>query len=315
MKTQLVSLVLALAPAAAAQEPVPKDEGPVVLFYFRPEHTDPGALTLTAQHLVGAQVSFLRLSGTVIVRGTAGEAKKALATLQELDRVVGAEGDEMREPQTPLESFEYSPRHAAATSIVNALRPYQRQITLYGERGQPASGIVNINVVPERSVIVVRDTSENVARIREVLERTDVPQPQVVVTCSLVLGYSGERGIPLDGPLPEELVANLKRLLPFQKYGLLSAGLLRTAVAFDDTMRIYGDAGPGRSFRLSMKPEAYDGKTGDLTLSSCAFELFSAGDSPKESGFSTRATIRAGEYTVLGAIGSDPVFVVLRLEK
>jgi hypothetical protein len=306
----------------------------LVLKYFRVQNATAEDLVGMVEELLGGAVDvenpdgdpepwrvqrLLPFANAIIVRDTPQGAEKVLEVLAELDRVAAPPGQEEPVAQT-LESFEYSPRHAAAGSLARAIEAFRRNIMLYGAPGQPPSNVANLNVLQDRGVIVIRDTPENVVRIREVLERTDVPRPQVVVTCFVVLGLLGEGEAPAGASLPRELVENLAKLLPFERFQLLSVGVLRTAVAFDDPIQLEADAGPDRRYDLRLRPEAYDAKTGDLTLSSCTFQLRRKRSLPsgeyetsQESGFSTRATVRAGEYTVLGAVGSEPVFVVLRV--
>ena len=60
------------------------------------------------------------------------------------------------------------------------------------------------------------------------------------------------------------------------------------------------------SYRLELLPEAYDVETRSLTAR-CQF----AGRD--DFGFETRTTLQGSEYTVLGAMGRDPIFAVLQI--
>jgi hypothetical protein len=51
----------------------------------------------------------------------------------------------------------------------------------------------------------------------------------------------------------------------------------------------------------------YDRETGALPITRCRFEATTGQE------FETSLTLRAGEYTVLGAAGVDPLFVVLHV--
>jgi hypothetical protein len=104
-------------------------------------------------------------------------------------------------------------------------------------------------------------------------------------------------------------------------FELLSTGLLRSSVR--DRLHVSTRSSDDVRFNLSLVPAAFDPETGELTLDKCAFVAQTRAPSPAgaanqatswdEQSFETALSLRAGEYTVLGSVGPDPLFVVLKL--
>jgi len=109
------------------------------------------------------------------------------------------------------------------------------------------------------------------------------------------LGAAGLRAAP------PELVGNLERLVPAKHYHLELSGVLRGSASGKMTVE---DA--FRAMHIALEPASFSTQDGTLTLANCRFEY-------QKRAFSTSATLRKNEYTVLGAAGEQPVFLVLRL--
>ncbi len=317
MKTAFACLCLSLStlvagplPGARAQEAtssshsaLPK-RSDVTLTFFTPTHLELEELHTAALQLFGdsfrvstpdggwANVAhFIQVSKSLGVQETPQEAEKILATLNRLDLIAREE-----EKPVPVETLEYTPRHITIDSLLPAI---DQQV--YN---------VWVSPVEEKRILLVRGRAAQVAETRRLLAKLDVPSPQVTITCHLIRGLEQGTSSPT---LPTELVENLRRILPMSGFELVSVGVLHAAVA-SSTIQLETSAGPGLSYNLQLQPSAYDAAEGTLTLASCFFQLrVGPTDAARSHELRTNLALRAGEYTVLGALGSEPIFVVLRV--
>jgi hypothetical protein len=155
------------------------------------------------------------------------------------------------------------------------------------------------------ATIVLRDTREQIETMRALMARLDVAPPQVQLQCWLLRGAEADTG----SRLPKELVQNLSRLVPVEHFEQLSLSMIRASVQPGLPQRLrsdFPDDGETARFELDLVCSGYDRAAGVLPLTRCRFEATSGQE------FETSVTLRAGEYTVLGAAGADPLFVVLR---
>ncbi|HZM01089.1 MAG TPA: hypothetical protein VFD43_12650 [Planctomycetota bacterium] len=200
-----------------------------------------------------------------------------------------------------LQVAEYSPRHVSLDTLREALRPFLRKLDLPG-----ADDVRNVSSIEVPARIVIRDTQENVEQMRSLLERIDVPAPQLMLHCWLLHGADRDG----SSELPPELVENLLRLVPLRGFAQDSMAILRTSVVAGREQVLRGEflrGGSEERFELELVPAGYDPRTRLLTLERCSFE------STTGQQFSTAAVLEAGEFVVLGAAGGDPLFVVLRV--
>jgi hypothetical protein len=256
---------------------------------------------------------------TMIIRDKAERAEELLRTLAELDRTVQSEVEASAD-RPRLESFEYEPKHVGLASLQSALRAYERQIQLKPSMyGAPADAVRNITVVAERNLVILREEPERLEEIKAMLGRVDVPSPEVVITCWLVRGLGS--GDAASG-LPVTLVANLQRLVFMPAYEQLAVGIIRSSILTGSGIHMQAEVGDGISYTLELEPAAYDSTSGELALSKCRFQLTETRfQGANQEGrvrsrlheFQTQVALRPGEYTVLGTVGGDPLFVVLRL--
>ena len=203
-----------------------------------------------------------------------------------------------------LEVAEFTPRHMSVGSLFDLLGAFRRPYFVRGADGETQQ-VHNLFMSQQQGLLVARDTPENIATMRELVRRVDVAPPHVTVTC-LVLRAGNGGG---DARLPQELVVHLSELVGTSDFERVTMGLLTTAVATGSEKLRLSMPGPTpqSECRLELHTEAYDADGPSVTFTSVEF-MQSGGSS-----FSTRATLRAGEWLVLGAAGSDPLFVVLRL--
>jgi hypothetical protein len=169
-----------------------------------------------------------------------------------------------------------------------------------------ANDVDNVTRVEAPDRLVLRDTPDNVKAMLDLIERIDVPAPQLMVHCWLLHGVDRESG----GDLPRELTDSLKKLVPFAGFERQSLAVLRTSIVAGQEQELSGEFERGDErlrFQLKLIPAGYDPRTQLLTLSRASFQASTGQE------FATAAVVKMGEYVVLGAAGSDPIFVVLRV--
>jgi hypothetical protein len=255
---------------------------------------------------------FVQLGDLLLIRDTAHEAARIVATLQSLEdaelarRKAAKAQDDSTEAGFLLEltTAEVRPRYVSLDTLSTALESYQRRV----QRGPDT--LVNLKPVPEAGFLLVTDTAERLKEIAALVERIDKPLPQMLVTAMLI-----EAGGSY--PLPKEVAASLAELVPDTEFGAASIGVLRCAASSGRQSQIKMDLGGGDGWSLAFFPEAYDPQTGELSLGECKFELRRTMAHPQPQSiqsFTTSLSLRAGEHVVLGAVGIDPTFVVVRFE-
>jgi hypothetical protein len=296
-------------PAAKPQEPSLLSIKQIELASFKPQHLDAEELTVLAQRLLGrhfyvienggydsAPVENVHLLGsTLVLYDLPEQLKRMLPTLEQLDRA--SEDREQLDARTQMQTWEYSPRYLPLESVLNVLRPLQRSLF----------GFPNLSISPEQRLLVVRDHQSQVAEIKALIERVDVPQDQVTITCWLLQGGSQ----PASGAaLPADLAEHLKRLLPGQTFHPAGFGMLQVTVSTQRPISL--QMGPGSElFQLELQPTAYDAANGSLTVGSCSLSSLRGSDNPLL--FSTAAVLRGNAYTVIGASGAQPTLVAVQV--
>ncbi len=303
----------------------------LVVVPYTPQSLERDELYTAAEHLFGSEVwvlqngettffdHFILLGDSIVVRDTPARTKEIVATLQQLEAQIKTGHQRSQDARRPqLMSREYTPRHVGANALFASLGSLRRPI--FPENGGAATE--NVSVF-DGQILHVRDTQDRVDEILAFVQRLDQPSAQATVSVLIISGnHSGES----SPELPADLVDNLGKLVPVSGFELLATGLLRGSVR--QRMELSASFGADRSYEIELRPEAYNTESGELALDKCSFQLRSPNRYEKrdEAGnvqeifkgmgsqsFSTAATLRHGEYTVLGAVGADPVFVVLRM--
>jgi hypothetical protein len=244
------------------------------------------------------------LGDNVVLYDTEVYVTRMLASLKELDQP-GPGADQGNSAQ--LMTIEYTPNFISLDVALSALGSFQRHVS------DRESTYQNISFARERGLLVVRETKDRLAEIEALLMRIDTPKPQVLITCYLV------RGGDTAGDLPEELSSNLEKLVPGFRFEQVGFGMLQSAVVPNTLVSLKLDTNYGDSFELSFAPIAFDQATSSLSVANCTLfkrgaqaGTVSAGDA-RSRVFSTDTLFRGNEYTVLGASGMDPIFVVIRV--
>ena len=65
----------------------------------------------------------------------------------------------------------------------------------------------------------------------------------------------------------------------------------------------------GDGYGLRFHPLAYDTETGSLSVEDCALLYY------QDVSFTTNTVLSADQYTVIGATGAKPIFVVIKVRK
>jgi hypothetical protein len=332
----LTTLTLTLACACALAVPVtqedpqerPERSGPplvsvedLTLKHYTPEHVALHELAELGKRMVGRQIfveerggyqsqavsNMSTLGDNLVLYDTAAYVTKMLSSLKELDQP-GAEGDSGGSAR--LMTIEYTPSFISLDVALSALGSFQRTVS-----DQNDSAHNNISFARERGLLVVRDTQDRLTEIEALLKRIDTPKPQVLITCYLV------RGGETAGDLPGELSSNLEKLVPGFHFEQVGFGMLQSAVVPNTSVSLKLDTNYGETFELSFVPVAFDRATSSLSVANCTLVkhrgIGRAGGvtvaGPGVRVFSTDTLFRGNEYTVLGASGMEPIFVVIRV--
>jgi hypothetical protein len=166
----------------------------------------------------------------------------------------------------------------------------------------------NVTWLEQPAMIVMRDTPESVEQMLGLMRRLDVAPPQVQVSCWLLTGADDKADGTAD--LPEDLVRNLSRIVPDDAFRRLCVTMIRTSVLPGQAQKLRSDFFSGEfdeKFELLLEPAGFDPAAGVLPITRCRFEASTGQE------FETSVTLRSGEYTVLGAAGIDPLYVVLQV--
>jgi hypothetical protein len=251
---------------------------------------------------------FLNVQDTILIRDTSDQVLKIRNELKRLEESLGPDQRRRQQQQSVevteadnLVDWQYEPRHVSATTLDLALRRFHR--TFHVGPPQGATGQVmqaeTIMSLGQRNMLLVHDTPEQVEKIKAFIAGIDRPLQQVTITYYVV---SGTTEVDDAAPaIPAELVENLKRLVPAKAYWLELSGVLRGSVS--GKMTIQDEL---RHMELLLAPSSFSAQDATLGLEACRFEF-------QKRAFSTAVTLREGEYTVIGAAGDSPVFLVLRL--
>ena len=317
----LIALMLVLAQDPAAEVPVISIDK-VELRSFEPRNVGAEELYRIAERTIGRQFfvserggrgaspvdNLSLLANRIVMLDEPAYLVRIQGALELLDRpsAAGGAGD--------LVVREYTPRYVSLDAALGALQPFERRVSAKG--AGPSS---NLSFIRERHQIVIRDTDEQIRQMSELLARVDVPEPQALLACYLVQADPAGTG----AGLPADLLANLGKIVPQFRFRSLGFAMLQTSIAPGRHLRLHIEGGPDVGFDLEFTAVAYDPATQSLSVGDCRLERdqyrtvvregVSATERTSRELFSTHAAFRGGQYTVLGATGAEPVFLVVHL--
>jgi hypothetical protein len=322
-------LLAALVPSPSAQQAAAPPAGPpvidvdkIVLEYLSlPRGVDDDVLntvaTLFKRHVIvrnsdgsvrGPLLNLDSADDGLFVYDTAEYVKQVKDALA---RALSAVPREEQEPAAELRTEVWAPRFVSAEWLLIGLEPLRRPVR--PEAAPGVSGDLKPNVTAQQvpALLVLRDTPAHVDRMLALLERIDQAPPQMLLSCWVVRAAGDE----VDARLPAELADNLRRVLPYRGYSLLTTAMIRTsvmagsepsltgawAVPHEDGSEDHGE------FELLLRPGGLDPEGRQLSIERIQFE------SSEGQRFDTSAVIGFDEYTVLGSTGSEPLLVVLQI--
>ncbi|MFT7464630.1 MAG: hypothetical protein ACI9EF_002987 [Pseudohongiellaceae bacterium] len=243
-------------------------------------------------------VSNLQTVGdALVIFEDAASSQRILAWCQRIDK-------EMQKDQSSgsaLVVAEWRPKNISLTTGYEALSPFRHNLPdMAPESDRQRFLVSNITLLKEQGTLILRDTQDLVDEMLDLLQRVDSPEEQLMLTALIITGNNGLGDAP--GDVPADLAEHLSKMVPFSDFQTTAIGMVRTSVRAS-AIEIKMD----NSNQLRIRPEAFDVNSSTLTAK---FEFQS------DSGlvFDTRTSIHAGEYTVLGASGGQPLFCVLRIE-
>lgn len=305
----LLSPLLVPAPRWLGAPQQPAEATGQVVGYYQSEHAPVSELqaALIGIYRGRSAPNLLEFGRTLVVSGESSAVTDALELAKRLDREWNAEGSSQR----PLTTIEYRARYVPVENLLTALQSYSRKVQFQDSLGTWVQ-VPNISVLRERGVVVIRDEQQTTTEVESLLQRIDVAQPQLRIACYLLAGKPEATD---DPRVPQALAADLSRLVPYAGFELVSYGLFQSdAGSVVDMEESLEDGG---RFELKLVPKPTGLASDALDLESCRFQLAQTdeGGNVKQKQFSTSTRLRLGEFTVLGALGGDPVFVVLRAER
>jgi len=278
--------------------------------YYTPQKASVRELSVVMQQLYGGPYpitvpppTFYTFGETLLVSARKEVIEQVLATVERTDLQYVGGGER---PTAPTEIFQYKVRHISFDAVRSALQSFDNSMRpmRQGER-------MNLRYIEERKVVIYRGSAEEVVQVKQVLSELDVPQPSLLISCFLVHG-SGD--MESSSQVPADLARDLSALVPFKGFSMLSSATVLTDANAPVTVSADVDLDRGE-FMLRLRPGAYDPATGALNLASVDFQMSFHDDqgSPKKRNFSTSCTLKTGRYAVLGSVGADADFVVLKM--
>ncbi|MDW7761533.1 MAG: hypothetical protein SCM96_12985 [Acidobacteriota bacterium] len=189
-------------------------------------------------------------------------------------------------------------KYIDATDVRILLQPFS-------SRGGQVMGSPN-----RKDILTIVDTSDNVARMLDVIREIDVKPPDVMFTVQLIMG--SESDVTVDKDLAKDpVIQELGKLLRYKGYSLLDATVLRGV----DRQRSGLILGPKADFELFLRPEIVREKPQDAVKIEIILHHFTH---PEEAFFegkpvqgrqksliTSTVNIRSGDRTVVGASRLD----------
>ncbi len=251
----------------------------------------------------GSMLYNLRLvsNRSIVVYEERSAVKGLLANLERLDSSQEIKTD------SELVMLEYHPRHLSPNGLMEGLRPFQTSIEII--KGNVSNHIMNITVLNESGIIIIRDYKESAEEIYKTMKSLDQPAPQVMVSCQVISGVKQVDGVAASLDIQKQLLP----ILPHKAYQVEAAGLLRTSAVSGSNLDLSMAGSDNVKFQLMLQVGAYDEESGSLNLDNCRLSMFDSDKREVQELFSTSTTVFSGEYAVLGVTGSNPLFLVVQL--
>jgi hypothetical protein len=245
------------------------------------------------------------------------------------------------EAEVATQFVEIHPRHVTVQSLMTALEPLRRQVTYQNNTNwnvvmKDGDVYSNNGKLQKTGSVLLLGTEPSLSKLLDRVAQIDHAPTQFNVSVMLVTATAKEAGAKDakdakdskesadetkpdggGGALPDELVKELERLLPGQRFERWSYGLLRCETHQSKCELRVTTATDGSFWSLQFQSDEFNDETAELELGACNFHCERVRPHPQSAlvqSFETHLTARLGEYVVLGAVGSSPTFVVLRVE-
>ena len=313
----LGSALLSLA-QHPTQAPATRDDLPACselqLAYFRPRYSSPEALVDVASEFIEPQFQardgdgvryvqrFMILGRTIVLQDEPDELADRVSTLEALDANAREETTEVA-----IQRGVYRPKNVNRDTLV---------------AGISAIPGVEITALDNSRDLIVSCPESISGQVRDLLRELDAPVPRISLTCRLICGRDQDEldasGLPAADPrLPAGLVERLAEVLPMPGFELVSLNAMEATLSGRE-LGLASTITQFLEFEVRLQPAAYDPTAGRLTLSKCEFRLIEVPFGQPDLRFvhrlETSLVLVAGETTVLGALGSDPMFVALEFK-
>ncbi len=287
------------------------------LVQYRPQYVHPSDLTMVVGRMLGRSLyvsgrgpgarplqNLSELGGQIIIYDTKPYTARVLETLKTLDQPAKDAGVQVDLTRPAEVMVEYTARNVSVSSLSAALRSFGN--LQYSEVG---SRMVAARMAPERK-----------QNFLEFMERVDQPDPCVLLTCYLLRAEDSSAGASGPQP-PKDVTASLQAILPDLNFRSVGFSMVQSTVSEGREIQLGVDASDGKRYQLKFNPMAFDKKSGNMTVLNC--ELTGQGNEPNQAArggvqfsgrelmLGTDTVFPGNQYTVLGASGKDPVFLVV----
>ena len=284
------------------------------LIQYRPQHVQAGMLMTVVQRMLGRHMQVVErgrvvsplpnlseLAGTILIYDTQEYSARVLEMLKALDQAP-QEPEEVEDMSQYSEIMvEYTARNVPVNYLNSALGSF--------------GDIYDFSVVGNR-MITARIPEYAKATFLEFMERVDQPDPCVLLTCYLLTG--SDSAVKGNGPQPPaEVVQSLKSILPGLEFRSIGFSMVQSTISEGRQIHLGVSGSDDMRYELKFSPLAFDVQSGDMNVLNCELRRHKEsgeggrGQNAPQLMLITDTVFRGNQFTVLGASGQDPVFVVI----
>ena len=168
---------------------------------------------------------------------------------------------------------------------------------------------VSMDELSDASSILLSGTDSAVAQLAQFLSSIDVAPVRFRLTCLVVKANEKNATVPV----PQPLLQQLKKLLPYESFGGRAIGMVNAVLSPNSPITLDMETGTETAASVRLLPGQWDPKTRVMRFGMCECKLIDRKADTKQR-LSSQIELKAGEYTVLGALGHQPELVVLRVD-
>lgn len=303
-------------------------EDQVGLSFFRPQHERARNLVMYAKELTESKI--------LIMTATGVERRDRFV---EVGDSIGVQGDEAGRKAgvaflTDLDAYIGKTRSEAPVALDTLVRTVRLRSLSVGSASQLLDAMaknVERHVVVESATIILRGPTADVAHAETLLREVDQPAPQMSMTVTLLEVSDDPSKAAAQGELGKALAA----LMPGRSFREAGRFVVRGGVSGNAPLELSTGFGAGKvqsKFVLRAATRSWDAERGVLTLGQCevhserprysteVLAVMPDGKSQTQEvvagfdkeGLTTDLTLKQDQDTVVGALGSTSLLVVLR---